>query len=155
MAPPLKYSTLSAITKISPLLGRYQESNGCQKIHRTILKMNLSTYCANNEPKLKELWNWKTTKNHHLFIWDKCWCLLLYPKQFGQAQNCFRHIKGQVKSLTRSVPTNDSTFSTFLSPFAGFFWLNFVFSIFSQSSQKRNWRIKKALQFCKTLIIEW
>ena len=101
---------LSAITKISLLLGRYQESNWCKKIHRTILKIILSTYCAINEPKLKELWNWNAIKSHQLFIWDKCWCLLLYPKQFGQAQNRFRHIKGQGKSLTSSrlFPTNDS-----------------------------------------------
>ena len=56
---------------------------------------------------------------------------------FGQAQNRFGHIKGQGKCLTRSCfySTNNSTTFIRISSFARFFRLNFVFWIFSQSSQ--------------------
>ena len=57
---------LSVKTKISPLLGRPQGSQGCQKMHHYPLKLDLKVWCSNIQPKLKKLWN--STKNQSFLM---------------------------------------------------------------------------------------
>ena len=57
---------LSVKTKISPLFGCYQVSNGCQQFHKKILQTNLLSYCSNIQQKLKKLCN--STKNQSFLM---------------------------------------------------------------------------------------
>ena len=57
---------LSLKTKISPLVVRYQESNGCQKNWQDLRNSDLEVYCANIQPKLKKLRS--STKNQSFLM---------------------------------------------------------------------------------------
>ena len=57
---------LSLKTKISPLVVRYQESNGCQKNRQDLRNSDLEVYCANIQPKLKKLRS--STKNQSFLM---------------------------------------------------------------------------------------
>ena len=61
MAPLLKYLSFKSKTPISPLVVRYQESNGCQKDRQDLRNSDLEVYCTNIQPKLKKLRS--STKN--------------------------------------------------------------------------------------------
>jgi hypothetical protein len=56
---------LSLKTKISPLVVRYQESNGCQYNQQDLRNSDLEVYCANIQPKLKKL---RSSKEHQSFL---------------------------------------------------------------------------------------
>ena len=53
-------------TKISPLVVRYQDSNGCQKNQQDLRNSDLEVYCANIQPKLKKLRS--STKNQSFLM---------------------------------------------------------------------------------------
>ena len=53
-------------TKISPLVVRYQGSNGCQKKWPNLTNLDLEVYCANIQLNLTKLWN--STKNQSLLM---------------------------------------------------------------------------------------
>ena len=53
-------------TKISPLVVRYQWSNGCQKNRQNLTNLDMEVYCANVQLNLTKLWN--STKNQSLLM---------------------------------------------------------------------------------------
>ena len=53
-------------TKISPLVVRYQGSNGCQKKWPNLTNLDLEVYCANIQLNLTKLWS--SPKNQSLLL---------------------------------------------------------------------------------------
>ena len=56
----------SVKTKISPLFGHPQGSQGCQKMHHYPPNLDLEVWGSNIQSKLKKLWN--STKNQSFFM---------------------------------------------------------------------------------------
>ena len=61
-----KIRHLSVKTKISPLFGCPQGSQGCQKMRHDPLNLDLEVWCSNIQPKFQKLWN--STKNHSFLM---------------------------------------------------------------------------------------
>ena len=66
---------LSLKTKISPVVVRYHESNGCQKNWQDLRNSDLEVYCANIQPKLKKLRS-STKISHFWWLSDVFWSSL-------------------------------------------------------------------------------